>query len=109
MSEPVIKLSDRGLSIGVFEYKNQDGSVNMSCNIQRSYKKKDAQEWTRENINCYDDDLLKIANLCTETYNAIRAKKCAAKQAKPTPTPAPSPAPAPAPAPADDPLDEIPF
>lgn len=103
MSEPVIKIKDRGLSIGVFEYKNQDGSISLSCDLQRSFKKKDAQDWTRENIHCYEDDLLKIANICTRAYNAIMTKR-----SKPVAAPAqPAPAPAPAAAPATE--DEIPF
>lgn len=74
-TEPVIKLSDRNLSIGVFEFQRQDGSVNISCDIQRSYKQKDAQEWTRENIHCYEDELLKLANICTRAYNAICTRR----------------------------------
>lgn len=108
MAEPIIKIKDRGLSIGVFEYRNPDGSTSISCDVQRSYKKKDAQDWTRENIHCYEDDLLKIANICTRAYNAIvshRAKN--AQSQAPAQAPASTPAPAPAAAPATD--DEIPF
>lgn len=104
-NEPVIKISDRGLSVGVFEFVNQDGSKNISCNIQRSFKKKDAQDWTRENIHCYEDDLLKIANICTSAYNAIvsrRTKKVSPQQAEQAKT---------QPDPLDEPElnDEIPF
>lgn len=104
MAEPVIKLSDRALSIGVFVFKNQDGTENISCDIQRSYKKKDAQDWTRENIHCYEDELLKIANICTRAYNAICNRRASKPKAQ---APAQqAPAPSPAQAPVDD---EIPF
>lgn len=103
MSEPVIKISDRSLSIGVFVFKNQDGTENVSCDIQRSYKKKGDQEWTRENIHCYEDDLLKIANVCTRAYNAICNRRASKPKAQ---AQAPAPAPAQTQAPADD---EIPF
>lgn len=103
MAEPVIKLSDRALSIGVFVFKNQDGTENISCDIQRSYKKKDAQDWTRENIHCYEDELLKIANICTRAYNAICNRRASKPKAQ---TPAPAPATAQTQAPVDD---EIPF
>lgn len=71
MSTPIIKLRDRTLSAAVFEFKNQDGSVNLSVNIQRSFKKKGESDYTTEEIHCYEDDLLKLANLCTQTYNQI--------------------------------------
>lgn len=105
---PIIKIQDRSLAIGVFEFVNQDGSRSISCDLQRSFKRKDAQEWTRENIHCYEDDLLKIANVCTRAYNAIishRAKNTQSQQPA-AQQPAPAQAPAPAAAPADD---EIPF
>ena len=102
MSQPIIKLRDRTLSIAVFEFKNQDGSANLSVNIQRSFKKKDAKDYTVEEIHCYEDDLLKIASLCTRTYAQIcnsRGSSAGVIADKPaTPTQA---------APAVD--DEIPF
>lgn len=107
MSEPVIKISDRALSIGVFVFKNQDGTENISCDIQRSYKKKGDQDWTRENIHCYEDELLKIANICTRAYNAICNRRASKPKANAQAT---SQAPAPAQAPAstyDD--DSVPF
>ena len=95
---PIIKIQDRSLAMGIFEYVNQDGSKSISCDLQRSYKRKDAQEWTRESIHCYEDDLLKIANICTRAYNAIVSHRSKSSQAQ-------QPA-AKQPAPADD---EIPF
>lgn len=109
MAEPVIKLSDRALSIGVFVFKNQDGTENISCDIQRSYKKKDAQDWTRENIHCYEDELLKIANICTRAYNAICNRRASKPKAQ-APAQSVQQTPAVAQAPAQEPVDdEIPF
>lgn len=76
--EPVIKLKDRGISVGVFEFDK-----NLSVNLQRSYKKKDSEEWVREEIHCFEDDLLKIANICTQAYNAIRNRVVPEKKEEP--------------------------
>lgn len=104
MSQPIIKLRDRTLSVAVFEFKNQDGSVNLSVNLQRSFKKKGESEYTTEEIHCYEEDLLKIANLCTQTYNRlVESRAATAAPAKSTTTQAA----APTSAPADD--DMIPF
>ena len=97
MSTPIIKLRDRTLSAAVFEFKNQDGSVNLSVNIQRSFKKKGESDYTTEEIHCYEDDLLKLANLCTQTYNQIinsRAVTGAPAKSASTQVAAPASAPA---------------
>lgn len=106
-NSPIIKFKDRTLNIGVFEFVNQDGSRSFSCDLQRSYKKKDAEEYTRENIHCYEEDLLKIANICTRAYNAIMSHRAKIAQTQQPAAKQPTPAPAPAPAPIDD--DDIPF
>lgn len=106
MSEPIIKMSDRALSIAVFEFQNQNGPNTYSVNIQRAFKKKDAQEWTREEIHCYEEDLLKIAHLCHEAYDALRKYRSPKPKAKEA-TQAPAQAPASQPEAQVD--DEIPF
>lgn len=106
MSEPIIKMSDRGLSIAVFEFQNQNGPNTFSVNLQRAFKKKDAQEWTREEIHCYEEDLLKIAHLCHEAYDALRKYRSPKPKEKEA-THAPAQAPAPAPAQTEE--DSIPF
>ena len=88
MVSPIFSLRDRNLSLSVFEFKNQDGTKNLSVNIQRSYKK--GEDWIREEIHCYDDDLLKLSNICVSAYN----KMLALKQTKQTPAPTPTQAPA---------------
>lgn len=104
MSTPIIKLRDRTLSAAVFEFKNQDGSVNLSVNIQRSFKKKGESDYTTEEIHCYEDDLLKFANLCTQTYNQIiNSRAATGAPAKSTTTQSDAPTSAPA---VDD---DIPF
>jgi hypothetical protein len=85
MAKPIIKIRDTKLSSAVFEYDGQYGKNYQAC-VQRSYKKKDATEYTNEVINLYEDDLLKMANLCIQTYNHILALKY--EQAKTTVPPA---------------------
>lgn len=74
MAQPIIKIRDTKLSSAVFEYDGQYGKNYQAC-VQRSYKKKDATEYTNEVINLYEDELLKMANLCIQTYNRIIALK----------------------------------
>lgn len=74
MAQPIIKIRDTKLSSAVFEYDGQYGK-NYQASIQRSYKKKDATEYTNEVIKLYEDELLKMANLCIQTYNRILALK----------------------------------
>lgn len=74
MAQPIIKIRDSKLSSAVFEYDGQYGKNYQAC-VQRSYKKKDATEYTNEVINLYEDELLKMANLCIQTYNDIISLK----------------------------------
>ena len=97
---PVLSSKDMGLSVACFEWNQQDGKKNYSFSIQRSHKKKDSEEYENETINCYSDDLLKIANLCQRAYNQYIQYR------QKTPAPAQSQASAPAQS-SDD--DSIPF
>lgn len=72
MTNPVIKLRDFGVSTAVFEW-DRDGKKSYSISLQRSYKKKDAKEYTNETINLYPEDLLKYAHLLEKTYDAYNA------------------------------------
>ena len=102
---PVIKIKDFGVSTAVFEWANQDGKKSYSIALQRSYKKKDAQDYTEETINMYPEDLLKFAALLTRTYNELVDYRNANK---PTPQATPQVTPQAAPqASASD--DSIPF
>jgi len=76
---PVVKNRDLGVSTAVFEWTNQDGKKTYSVSLQRSYKKKDEKEYTDEIINMYPEDLLKVANLLTRTYNDLLDYRAATK------------------------------
>lgn len=73
MTQPIISRKDSNLSFSVFKNTTQDGKVYYSIQFQRSYKKKGAQDWTRETINLFPDDLLKVSNLASVTYTDIVA------------------------------------
>lgn len=70
--KPIINRRDGNISISVFK-KEKDGKGYYSVCLQRSYKAKDAQDWTREQINLFPDDLLKLANLSRCAYTDIVA------------------------------------
>ena len=77
---PVIKISDRNISIAVFEFQGNGSGTTISFSIQRSYKSKQTNEWVNETIKCYEDDLLKLANLCVRAYNDA----CSRRSGQPT-------------------------
>ena len=81
--EPVITRKDKNLNFSVFRNTTPDGRAYYSIQLQRSYKKKDAQDWTHETINLFPDDLLKLANLSSVTYTDIVADT---RKRKGTPT-----------------------
>ncbi len=67
-NKPVISTRDRGLSISIFR-RDKDGQATYGACLQRSWKDKATDEWKREQINLFPDELLKLAALCTKTYN----------------------------------------
>lgn len=83
-NQPIINERDVLLSTSVFP---RDVEINgkqrtfYSVSVQRAYKKKGDTDYTRESINLDSDDLLKMANLLTETYNEIRKLTKAPKSA----------------------------
>ena len=81
MAQPVFKIRDSKLSSAIFEFDGQYGK-NYRASVQRTYKRKDATEYTNEVINLYEDELLKMANMCIQTYNRIISLKY--EQAKTT-------------------------
>lgn len=108
MTTPVIKLIDFGVSTAVFKWE-RDGKKSYSVSLQRSYKKKDSDEYVNETINLYPEDLLKYAHLLEKTYDAYNdyAYGSSKKQASaPTAAPASAPAATPSSASVDD---DIPF
>lgn len=74
-NKPIISNRDRKLSASVFKKQATDeNGVNhtvYSVCIQRSWKKKDSDEYEREQINLFPDDLLRFADLFTRTYRDI--------------------------------------
>ena len=84
-NQPIINERDVLLSTSVFPKTfEKDGKQRTfySVSVQRSYKKTGDTEYSRENINLNSDDLLKMANLLTETYNEIRKLANISKPAK---------------------------
>lgn len=70
-NQPTITTRDRGLSISIFE-REKDGQKTYGACLQRSWKDKNTEEWKREQINLFPDELLKIANLSQVAYNDLR-------------------------------------
>jgi hypothetical protein len=84
-NQPIINERDILLSTSVFPRTveiNGKQRTFYSVSVQRAYKKKGDADYTRESINLDSDDLLKMANLLTETYNEIRKLAITAKPAK---------------------------
>lgn len=78
-NKPIISTRDRLLSLSIFAKEKVDiqGDGKMhtyySACLQRSYRAKDNDEWQREQISLYPDELLKIAALCQRAYNELTA------------------------------------
>lgn len=72
---------NRGLSVAIFkkqEMNMKDGQphTSYSANIQRSWQKledKGTDNWQRQCISLFPDELLKVAALCVRTYNQLTA------------------------------------
>lgn len=62
--EPVKKIKDRGLSIAIFKHEN-----NLSFAVQKSWKKKDSDEYDSKTISLFEDDLLRLSELLKRAYN----------------------------------------
>lgn len=70
---------DRGLSVAIFkkqEVNIKDGQLHTtySANIQRSWQKpedKGTDNWQRQSVSLFPDELLKVAALCVRTYNEL--------------------------------------
>jgi hypothetical protein len=68
---PIISRRDRNINISVFKKTKDDGKDYYSVCLQRSYKKQGEEEWTRETINLFPDDLLQLENLARCVYTDI--------------------------------------
>lgn len=69
-NKPIISTRDRGLSISIFK-REKDGQSFYGACLQRSWKDKNTDEWKREQINLFPDELLKLAALCNRTYEQV--------------------------------------
>lgn len=85
-NKPIINMRDRNISVSIFKKEGKDAQgkseTYYSACLQRSYKKKDGDDWQRETINLYPDDLPKLSNLAQAGYNALLKYTNAQKQAK---------------------------
>ena len=68
---PVKKISDYPFGLSIFEHTNENGRKTYSVSLQRSYKKKDTGEYVNENMNVYEEDLLKLSSAAEMAYWAI--------------------------------------
>lgn len=69
--KPIIQKRDKNLSVSVFVNQTTDGKSYHSIQLQRSYKKKGQQDWTRETINLFKEDLLPLAQIVSDAYSEI--------------------------------------
>ncbi len=79
--KPIIQRKDGNINMSVFYNIGSDGKGYYSITLQRSYKKKGSEEWTRETIGMFQDDLLKLENIAGCTYTDIKADEYKRKQA----------------------------
>lgn len=74
-NKPIITNRDSKLSASVFQKtavdKNGNPQTYYSVCVQRSWKKEGSDDYEREQINLFPDDLLRFANLFTRTYADI--------------------------------------
>lgn len=73
---PIIQVRDRTLSVSIFERVTNDLTTGKTIRTygacaQRSFKKKDSEQWEREQINMFPEDLLKMANVFMRAYNRL--------------------------------------
>ena len=73
MTQPIIQRKDGNLNFSVFSNQTNDGKTYYSIQFQRSYKRKGSDDWTRETVNLFPDDLLKLSSLASVTYTDIIA------------------------------------
>lgn len=77
-NKPVVSNRDKLLSISVFPHTETDEQgrtrTTYGASLQRAYQKpeqKGSDNFERQKINLYPDELLRIAALCERTYNDI--------------------------------------
>lgn len=71
-TKPILSRRNSNIDLAVFEFDN-NGKKSKTISITRSYQKKGSDEWTRETIHCFPEDLLAISNLANVLYTDIMA------------------------------------
>ena len=66
MEQPFINTRAGGISVSFFK-KEKDGKTFATVCLQRSYMDKN-NEWKRESINLFPDDLPKVAAICNGAF-----------------------------------------
>lgn len=86
---PYATARDRALSVSTFRKFNDQTQKNYySVCLQRSYKvtnEAGQEEWRREQINLFPDELLNLAALCTRAHNELTLKIQQEREANKTP------------------------
>lgn len=62
--QPIKKIRDRGLSIAIFQHDK-----NLSFSLQKSWKKKDSEEFESQTMILFEDDMLRLSELLRKAYN----------------------------------------
>lgn len=80
--KPIIQKRDKNLSVSVFVNKTEDGKSFTSFTLQRSYKKKGEEEWTRETIHLDKKEVLPCAQILSNAYSEDVSKEALPKLAQ---------------------------
>ena len=77
-NKPVVSNRDKLLSVSVFPHKETDVNgrtrETYGASLQRAYQTKEqkgSNQYERQKISVYPDELLRIAALCVRTYNDL--------------------------------------
>ena len=77
--KPIIQKRDKNLSVSVFVNQTEDGKSFTSFTLQRSYKKKGEEEWTRETIHLDKKEVLPCAQILSNAYSEDVSKEALPK------------------------------
>lgn len=80
--KPIIQKRDKNLSVSVFVNQTEDGKSFTSFTLQRSYKKKGEEEWTRETIHLDKKEVLPCAQILSNAYSEDVSKEALPKLAQ---------------------------
>lgn len=69
---PILGRRNGNLNFSIFK-QEKDGKNYYSVCFQRSYKKEGQEEWIRETVNMFPQDLLRLGLLAQGAYNELIA------------------------------------